>query len=295
MTEVCCVCGAAQRRLFHYGGFEYWRCRACGLVSTYPLPDNATIEEHYAGKFAAGNYALRRRFEQEYQTVERQYLDLLRRWVRVPRPSVLDVGCFTGRFLQLLAESGWDVHGLELQREAVEVARERLPGRIFQADLYGDRFPQRQFDVVGLLGVIEHVTDPMRMLGRCAELLGPGGTLIVETPDSGSLLARAMGRYWPPYAPVEHIHLFSRRALRAAVAQVGLQTVYVSGHWKSLPVGYVFEMLQNFGPELHRLLRPGYRLMPGFLRRATLPFYVGEMILLARKPRALAGAESGEP
>jgi 2-polyprenyl-3-methyl-5-hydroxy-6-metoxy-1,4-benzoquinol methylase len=292
MEEACCVCGTVQRPLFRYRGFRYRRCPACGLVTTYPLPDNAAIEQHYAAKFAAGNYALRRRFEEEYQAVERQYLALLERRVQVARPSVLDVGCFTGGFLQLLARRGWDVYGLELQQQAVEVARRHLPGRIFQADLYGDRFPQRQFDVVSLLGLIEHVTDPMRMLGRCAELLGAGGTLIVETPSSSSLPARAMGRYWPPYAPVEHIHLFSRRALRQAVARVGLETVQLSSHWKSLPVAYVFEMLQTFGPELHRLLAPAYRLVPRFVRRARLPFYVGEMILLARKPpRPLAAGQ----
>jgi len=292
MEETCCVCGTVQRPLFRYRGFRYWRCPTCGLVSTYPVPDNAAIEEHYAAKFTAGNYALRRRFEEEYQTVDRQYLSLLQRQVHVSRPSVLDVGCFTGAFLQLLAQTGWDVYGLELQTEAVEVARRRLPGRIFQADLHGDRFPQRKFDVVSLLGVIEHVTEPVRMLSRCADLLGDDGTLILQTPDAGSLMAHAMGRYWPPYAPVEHIHLFSRRALREAAAQAGLRVVRIVRHWKRLPVAYVFEMLQTFGPEFHRLVKPAFRLMPGVIRRANLPFYIGELILLATR---LPSADQHKP
>lgn len=282
-AEVCCVCGTAQRRIFAYRGHRYHRCPRCGLVSTYPVPDDAAIAAHYARKFAAGNYELRRRFEQEYQPVERQYLDLLQPRLRAPHPSVLDVGCFTGCFLQLLERHGWDVYGLELQPEAVEVASGRLPGRIFQADLHGDRFPQRRFDVVSLLGVVEHVTDPMRLLGRCAELLAPGGTLIVQTPNSGSLLARVMGRYWPLYEPVEHIHLFSSRALQEAVARVGLRDARVLSHWKPLPVAYVYEMLQTFGPEFHRLLTPLYRVLPRAARAASLPFYMGELILLAEK------------
>jgi SAM-dependent methyltransferase len=273
-----------QRRMFRYEGHRYHRCPRCGLVSTYPVPDDATIEAHYARKFAAGNYELRRRFEQQYEIVDQQYLELLRPRVRAPRPSVLDVGCFTGCFLQLLERNGWEVYGLELQPEAVEVARGRLPGRIFQADLHGDRFPQRQFDVVSLLGVIEHVTDPMRLLLRCAALLAPGGTLIVQTPNSGSALAHAMGRYWPLYAPVEHIHLFSDRAAREAVTRVGLRNVRILNHWKRLPAAYVYEMLQSFGPEFHRLLTPLYRLLPRAAREATLPFYMGELILLAEKP-----------
>ena len=283
--------------MFRYGGYRYYRCPKCGLVSTYPVPDDAAIEAHYARKFR-GYYELRGRFEQQYQTVERQYRELLQAAVHVSRPSVLDVGCFTGGFLQLLEQNGWDVYGLELQPEAVEVAKGRLPGRIFQADLHGEHFPQRQFDVVSLLGVIEHVKDPMRMLRRCAEVLAPNGTLILQTPNSGSFLARAMRQFWPPYASVEHIHLFSHRAMQRAISQVGLQNVRILNHWKKLPVAYVYGMLQNFGPEFHRLLGPVYGVLPRFLKDASLPFYVGEMIVLAEMPAAgvfVANGQGGRP
>ena len=295
MAEHCCVCGGVQRKMFGYGGYRYYRCPKCGLVSTYPVPDDAAIEAHYARKFRDGNYELRRRFERQYQTVDRQYYELLQPVVRVSRPSVLDVGCFTGAFLQLLERNGWDAYGLELQPEAVEVAKGRLPGRVFQADVHGGHFPQRQFDVVSLLGVIEHVTDPMRMLRRCAELLTPNGTLILQTPNSGSFLGRAMRRFWPPYAPVEHIHLFSHRAIRRAISQAGLQNIRILNHWKKLPVAYVYEMLQNYGPEFHRLLAPVYGVLPRSIKDASLPFYIGEMILLAEMPATgvLAAGEQG--
>jgi methyltransferase family protein len=115
-------------------------------------------------------------------------------------------------------------------------------------------------------------------------LLAPGGFLLIETPDSGSWMARAMRGLWPPYAPVEHIHLFSHRAIRMALDQVGLETIEVRRHWKVLPVTYVYEMLQNFGPALHRAFGPMYRVLPDFAKHASLPFYVGEMIVLASKP-----------
>jgi 2-polyprenyl-3-methyl-5-hydroxy-6-metoxy-1,4-benzoquinol methylase len=283
--------------MFRYSGYRYYRCPKCGLVSTYPVPDDATIEAHYARKFK-GYYELRLRFEQQYHVVDRQYHKLLQAVVHVSRPSILDVGCFTGGLLQVLEQNGWDVYGLELQPEAVEVAKGRLPGRVFQADLHSRHFPQRQFDVVSLLGVIEHVKDPMRMLRRCAEVLAPNGTLILQTPNSGSFLAHAMRQFWPPYAPVEHIHLFSHRAMRRAISQVGLQNVRILNHWKRLPVAYVNEMLRNFGPEFHRLLGPLYGILPRFIKDASLPFYIGEMILLAEMPAAgvfVANGRSGKP
>jgi 2-polyprenyl-3-methyl-5-hydroxy-6-metoxy-1,4-benzoquinol methylase len=272
-------------------GHRYYRCAACGLVSTYPLPDASAIEAHYARKFASGNYELRRRYEQPYRAVNEQYLELLKKRVLKPNPSILDVGCFTGDFLELLNQNGWDVCGVELQPEAVEIANARLPGRVFQTDLYGGNFPRRHFDVVSLLGLIEHVADPMRMLFRCVELLAPGGVLLIQTPDSGSLLARGMRQFWPPYAPVEHIHLFSRRAIKKALSQVGLGNIRVLRHVKKLPIAYVYEMLQNFGPEFYRLFGPFFAILPPFLRNISLPFYVGEMLVIADMPSC--GAKNG--
>lgn len=183
----------------------------------------------------------------------------------------------------LLQKAGADVYGVELQPEAVAIANEKLPGRIFQADVYGDAFPTQQFDVITMTGLIEHVTDPTRMLTRCRSLLKPGGVLLLETPNSGSTLAKGLGALWPPYAPVEHIHLFSDKSMRMALEKCGFNNVTIRPHWKTLPVSYVYEMMSNFGPTLRSMLSPIYRVLPKAIREKSLPFYVGEMIITAAR------------
>jgi hypothetical protein len=129
------------------------------------------------------------------------------------------------------------------------------------------------------MAVIEHVVDPLTMLRQCCDLLNPGGRLFLETPDSGSLLSRTLGRFWPPLAPVEHIHLFSSNALRIALTQSGFCDIDIRPHIKLLPVTYVYEMLTHFGPEWKTLFLP-FRRAFGSLK---LPFYVGEILVSARK------------
>jgi SAM-dependent methyltransferase len=193
------------------------------------------------------------------------------------------VGCFTGDFLELLQYRGADVYGLELQSQAVEIANRKLPGRIFQADLYGSDLAQMHFDVVTLMGVIEHVIDPMKLLDRAVKFLSPGGWIMLQTPNSASCLARLMRGLWPPYAPIEHIHLFSRKSLETALKRLGFQSVTFKSHVKTLPIVYVYGQMQNFGPEWHRLLNPIYRLLPRPIINARLPFYIGEMVVTAYK------------
>jgi SAM-dependent methyltransferase len=258
-------------------GWRYLKCTRCGLLCSDPLPTRDQIEAHYRAKFQRGNYHTARVYEADYRRIHQS----LARVVAPQRGErILDVGCFTGELLQILAADGADVYGLELQTEAVQIANQRLPGRVFQADVNGTSFPQDMYDVITMMGLIEHVTDPRAFVRRAAELLKPRGRLVFQTPDAGSVPARILRSAWPPLAPVEHIHLFSRAALKGLLESEGFTDVTFKCHVKRLPVGYVYAMLANFGGRRWQsLFRPVYTL----LGNTALPFYVGEFIATARK------------
>ncbi|MDQ5856883.1 MAG: methyltransferase domain-containing protein [Acidobacteriota bacterium] len=290
----CLVCGAEQTFRFAQQGYRYYRCRSCGLISTLPVPDDETRAIHYAQRFEDGNYRVRREKPGIYDPVNRAYARLLRRELRkaglgLEDASVLDVGAFTGEFVALLLAQGTDAYGVEVQAEAVAVAESKLPGRVIRADVADPALDSllsgRHFDAVTLLAVIEHVPDPLGLLARAAKLLRPGGLLVLETPDSGSLLARVMGRFWPSYTPVEHIHLFSRRSLSFSLQSAGFLEARFRSHWKSLTPSYVYDMLETFGPSCRPLLRAALAALPRRLREVPLPFYGGEVLVTARKPQ----------
>jgi SAM-dependent methyltransferase len=275
----CVVCGNTELALGpRKGTWTYLRCTDCGLLALDPIPTADQITTHYRAKFEQGNYELVRRFAPEYRHVHEQ----LANWTKVASGErVLDVGCFTGDLLQILAARGADVYGLELQTEAVAIANEQLGDhRVFQADVLGADFPPGPYDVVTMMAVIEHVLEPRAMIQRARELLAPGGRLHLETPNSDSMAARVMRGAWPPLAPIEHIYLFGARAMRTLLQQSGFRDVRVGLHVKRLPVSYVYEQLANFGgPRWQRAAAPAKRL----LGRARLPFYVGEMLVWARR------------
>jgi cyclopropane fatty-acyl-phospholipid synthase-like methyltransferase len=77
-----------------------------------------------------------RRYGTAYRRVNEQLAD----WMTIrPGERVLDVGCFTGELLVLLADRGAAVYGVELQAEAVKLANERLGGRVVQTDIESSR------------------------------------------------------------------------------------------------------------------------------------------------------------
>jgi SAM-dependent methyltransferase len=270
----CIICDSEQNGRLRKAGWSYLRCSRCGLLSSSPLPSKEQIEEHYRTKFHSGNYATAQRYAVSYRRIHEQ----IAAWV-APKPNerILDIGCFTGELIGLLAAKGADAYGLELQPEAVKIAQERMPGRVFEADVHGVAFPPGPYDTITMIALIEHVIDPAKFVRRAHSLLVPKGRLLLQTPDAGSMLALAMRSHWPPLAPIEHIHLFSRDAMRKLLYSSGFTDVRLRSHVKTLPVGFVYEMLSNFGPEWKRLLRPAHLL----LGDAPLPFYVGEMLISA--------------
>jgi len=290
-TKRCPVCDDGQEYYFHYAEYDYYRCSSCGLVSTLPVPTEAEIEAHYRRKFEQGNYSLLLRYRDEYRTVYKTFVNVLEHGLKkkgttLQGKRILDIGCFTGDLLLLLSEKGADVYGLELQSEAVALANDLLPGRIYQADVYGTSFPRMQFDIITFTGLIEHLVEPVKLVRRVYELLAPGGLALLQTPDSGSLPAKLLQKYWPPYMPVEHIHLFTRKSIAVLLEQNNFTGLAFKRHIKKLPLSYVYQMFQNFGPEFYRLLTPLYRVCPSRLKAMSLPFYGGEMIATAWKAEA---------
>jgi ubiquinone/menaquinone biosynthesis C-methylase UbiE len=104
--------------------------------------------------------------------------------------TLLDVGCGTGRHLELLRER-YRVEGLDINPVMLESARDRCPGvQLHEADMADFSLEQR-FDVITcLFSAIAYVRTEERM--RAATLamrrhLNPGGVLLVEpwfTPEA---------------------------------------------------------------------------------------------------------------
>lgn len=289
-TIACIQCGAEMSRKFAKKEFTYFFCSYCGQVITHPYPSVKEIQSHYEQGFRDQNYSVVLRNRDVYAAAMQRLCgmirqDLKRRQKKIEAMQVLDIGCFTGDFLCCMAQNGCSVYGLELQKEAVVIAIQSLPGRVFQADVMEDNLvlPVREFDMVTMLGLVEHVIQPIELFQRVKQLLKPGGFLVVQTPDTSSILAKLMQKCWPPFTPVEHIHLFSRKSLVEALKKLQFKDITVQKHKKVLTIKYVYEMLSTFGPELHVLARPLYRFLPEGIKHCRLPFYIGEMVVIARK------------
>lgn len=157
--------------------------------------------------------------------------------------SVLEVGCGTGRNLELIAKAWPQVicHGFDISSEMLKSARARLDGRVrlalgdataFDAK---DLFGRAGFDRVVLSYTLSMIPDWEAALVQATEALAPRGQLhAVDFGDLGGLPApmRAALRAWLAKFHVSPRTALAMVATRLAKAQ-GLSVEVTRG-----PLGY---------------------------------------------------------
>lgn len=157
---------------------------------------------------------------------------------------LLDVGAAAGFFVEQARLAGWDAEGLEVNRWAAGYAREHLQVKVREGLLEEAGYADREFAMVTMWELIEHVPDPRALVRGVARILQPGGHLALSTPDAGSLAARLAGRRWLGWKKIpEHVFFFDERTLRRLLEEEGFEIV--SRRYVSLTVrlAYALERL----------------------------------------------------
>jgi len=161
---------------------------------------------------------------------------------------ILDVGCFTGKFLSAAKEAGWQVSGLEISKEAVQRAtRDQLGLDIRQDTLLRTDFETETFDVVTMFDVVEHFQKPLPNLKKAAQLLRPKGLLYIETPNFNSISCYFLGKNWNVFFPW-HFYYFNARTIRHTLERTGFRVMKI----QAVDIGPLsrfnaFRNLQNSG------------------------------------------------
>jgi SAM-dependent methyltransferase len=143
--------------------------------------------------------------------------DYLTREASLPKGArILEIGCGTGHNLPMLAGFG-EVDAIEIDPAARGFAAERLGKPVGDAPLPALTGVERSaYDLIAVLDVVEHVEDDVAALKGMAEVLKPGGAILVTVP--------AHPWMWSAHDTVNHHHRrYSKRTLDKAIRDAGLR------------------------------------------------------------------------
>ncbi len=137
--------------------------------------------------------------------------------------TLLEVGCGTGNYAQAFAEAGFRVYGLDICREMLERAQEKIGGVVAIADAQRLPLPDRSVDCVVTINVYHHLPDPVaafREFARVARSATVHHLTAIEQLHSHWAL-----HYLPSHQiarPGEHV---TREELRAQLSLAGFRGV----------------------------------------------------------------------
>lgn len=222
----CNLCGNDNYHILQQDGeFNAVRCRSCNLVYVNPQPDVFGLYEHYDDTYYAPW------LHQQSVPREKMWQKRLKKIKKyVKRGRLLDVGCACGAFLNIAREDGWAVYGTEVSSYASCYARDNHKIDVSTGELHEAGYSSDYFDVVTMWHVLEHSTDPVKVLSEIKRILRPGGVLIVAVPNvqnfiykiAYTMLKRKQYKYFSIDDREIHLYHFSIDTLRHLMKKSGL-------------------------------------------------------------------------
>jgi 2-polyprenyl-3-methyl-5-hydroxy-6-metoxy-1,4-benzoquinol methylase len=231
----CPICGlndfekelTSKDFLFSRREFSVVRCRSCGLLFTNPRVRENQIPKYYFPDYYPYKDVKQSTFIQKAKRILGKlpgdiHLRILEVLKSFNAKDVLEIGPANGSLLFFLKEHGFEVTGVEIDRNCAEKIRGKgIP--CLQGDLNENmrEIGQKRFDAVILCHVLEHLYRPKETLKNIYNLLNEQGIIYLNLPNSGSFEARIFGKYWLGFDLPRHVVHYDTETIGAVLFETG--------------------------------------------------------------------------
>lgn len=157
-------------------------CPCCGLMFQIDRFDQAFYHAYYAERYRtviSGNADPSEHFLQDQIRRGRSLYHSLLPYLPAGG-AVLDVGCGAGGLLLAFAEHGWTASGIDPDRSAIELGKQRFGLDLTACAAETMSVANGSADLIVITGSLEHVADLDLVLKKCVSALSAGGVLVIE-------------------------------------------------------------------------------------------------------------------
>jgi 2-polyprenyl-3-methyl-5-hydroxy-6-metoxy-1,4-benzoquinol methylase len=213
-------------------------------------------------------------------------LDVIERNGVVAPGRLLDIGTGSASFPFVARDRGWTVEACEPNRWLCAWAWDNYRVRVQPGTVFEQEYAADTFDLVTLWDVLEHTADPRREVAEAHRLLKNAGVLVVNYPDIGSWIARAMGRSWVFLLDV-HLYYFTRATIRRLLRDHAFEVIRMRPHYQRLALGYILHRASAYVGAPARLA--GKAVAALGISEWQVPYWMGQTLVIARKSSAARG------
>lgn len=265
----CPGCGSVSTSIVHRSAKRtYIQCQACHtLYQVLAEPMVTQYDESYFMEEYKQQYG--RTYLDDFETIKaqgtrrlNQIQKLLSKTGAPTSPTLLDIGCAYGPFLQAAKEQQFLPMGLDVSSEAVEYVTNTLgiPAQRGDINSLSPELNPQGFHVVSLWYVIEHLQDLKDSLNTIYDLLLPGGVLALATPSWRGISGRKNMAAFLDESPMDHVTVWDPKQAKVLLERSGFTVktiIPASYHPERFPpwvntlmfrsLGRIWNSLRNLG------------------------------------------------
>ena len=171
----------------------------------------------------------------------------VKRWCKMK--DVLDFGCGFGGFLKGISKIAKTAVGVEVSLNEISYLRSFNLTVENSIERYS-----KNFDVITLFHVFEHLSNPQKWLNKFAEYLKDDGIVFIEVPNADDALLSlyecksfADFTYWSA-----HLYLYTRESLTKLIKDNGQFDIELEGQVQRYPLSNHLYWLSNHKPGGHK-------------------------------------------
>lgn len=219
------------------------RCADCGMLyMSWTSDGNETLyDEAYFFDSYKKQYG--KTYLDDFTTIKSQCVrrvsvvdQLYRSAHKAITPSVLDIGCAFGPYLDAANDAGWQVFGTDVSEEAVHYVQDTLhyPAVCARFPAFDPtaEFGVRSFDAVTMWYVIEHFQNLDAVLRGVSKVLKTGGIFAFSTPSASGVSSRFSPQKFFQQSPSDHFSLWEPARAATILRRYGFKVVKIvyTGH-----------------------------------------------------------------
>jgi spore coat polysaccharide biosynthesis protein SpsF (cytidylyltransferase family)/2-polyprenyl-3-methyl-5-hydroxy-6-metoxy-1,4-benzoquinol methylase/spore coat polysaccharide biosynthesis predicted glycosyltransferase SpsG len=251
----CPVCGASHpasndQVLARTSRHTFRRCSNCGIQYMAWTADSENTSYNDSYFFDSYKKQYGKTYLDDFTAIKAQcirrmsVIDFIYRGAhKAITPTVLDIGCAYGPFLDAANDAGWQVFGTDISPEAVQYVQNKLhyPAACASFPSFDalSEFGIQQFDAVTMWYVIEHFQNLDGVLRTVSKIIKNGGVFAFSTPSAAGVSARFNTQSFYEQSPTDHYTLWEPSHASAILRRYGFKVI------KSVSTGHHPERFPN--------------------------------------------------
>ena len=233
LRKCCKNCGSKKIKSFIKNfNIPYKLCSSCGHLNGAYEDTRVFAKKIYTsddGKNYSKNYL--NDFDIRVKNIYTPKVDFLKKVIKT-KINLLDLGCGAGHFVKALEQKGISATGYDTSVALCKIGNKKLKkNKIHSTNfkkIYDIVENQSKFNTLSLIGVLEHLTEPHKLLNSFKKSKIKYLYISVPLFSLSSFLENSFTKVYPRQLSGAHTHLYTEKSLNYLAKKYKLKII---GEW----------------------------------------------------------------